>query len=131
MASELRVNTLKDAAGSNEVAMTYVANGTAKAWVNFNGTGTIAVRDALNVSGLVDNGSGQYTVNLTNALSDVNYSTSSSAGFSTSGGDDWVFMHERMDNKTTSSTRVHIADNAVSSNVDTFGVFIAIHGDLA
>ena len=38
MASELRVNTLKDAAGNNSVATSVVASGSAKAWVNFNGT---------------------------------------------------------------------------------------------
>ena len=45
MASELRVNTLKDAAGNNSIATSFVANGSAKAWVNFNGTGTIAISD--------------------------------------------------------------------------------------
>jgi hypothetical protein len=42
---------------------------TAKAWVNFNGTSTIAIRGSLNVSSLTDNGTGNYTINLTNALS--------------------------------------------------------------
>ena len=56
MASELRVNTLKDASGNNSVATSVVFNGTAKAWVNFNGTGTIATRDSNNVSSLTDNG---------------------------------------------------------------------------
>jgi len=73
MASELRVNTLKDAAGSNEVAMTYVANGTAKAWVNFDGTGTIAARDSFNFSSLTDNGTGDYSVTITNAMSNNDF----------------------------------------------------------
>ena len=46
MASELRVNTLKDASGNNSIATSFVAQGSAKAWVNFNGTGTIAARDS-------------------------------------------------------------------------------------
>ena len=50
MASELRVNTLKDASGNNSVAMSTVAEGSAKAWVNLNGSGTIASRDSFNVS---------------------------------------------------------------------------------
>ena len=78
MASELRVNTLKDAAGNNSVAMQYVANGSAKAWVNFNGTGTIATRDSLNTSGLVDNGTGDYTVNIASAMGNNDYSVSGS-----------------------------------------------------
>jgi hypothetical protein len=44
-----------------------------KAWVNFNGTGTVAIRAAYNVSSITDNGTGSYTVNITSALIDVNY----------------------------------------------------------
>ena len=45
----------------------------ARAWVNFNGTGTVAIRASGNVSSITDNGTGQYTVNFTNALADANY----------------------------------------------------------
>jgi hypothetical protein len=45
-----------------------------KAWVNFNGTGTVAIRASYNVSSITDNGTGDYTVNFTTALVDVNYS---------------------------------------------------------
>jgi hypothetical protein len=55
------------------VQTTYVTNGSAKAWVNFNGTGTIAARDSLNVSSLTDNNTGEYTVNVTNAFGAVDY----------------------------------------------------------
>ncbi len=44
-----------------------------KAWVNFNGTGTVAIRASFNVSSITDNGTGDYTVNFTNALADANY----------------------------------------------------------
>ena len=44
-----------------------------RAWVNFNGTGTVAIRASGNVSSITDNGTGDYTVNFTNALSDANY----------------------------------------------------------
>jgi hypothetical protein len=46
----------------------------ARAWVNFNGTGTVAIRASGNVSSITDNGVGLYTVNITNAMPDVNYS---------------------------------------------------------
>jgi hypothetical protein len=46
----------------------------ALAWVNFNGTGTVAIRSSYNVSSITDNGTGSYTVNFTSALSDANYS---------------------------------------------------------
>jgi hypothetical protein len=45
-----------------------------RAWVNFNGTGTIAIRASANVTSLTDNGTGNYTVNLTTAMPDANYS---------------------------------------------------------
>lgn len=45
-----------------------------RAWVNFNGTGTVAIRGSGNVTSITDNGTGDYTVNFTNAMPDVNYS---------------------------------------------------------
>ena len=45
MASELRVNTLKDANGNNSVATSFVAGGSAKAWINYKGTSTNAIMD--------------------------------------------------------------------------------------
>ena len=53
--------------------MDTVVNGTAKAWVNFNGSGTVAIRRAFNVSSITDNGTGDYSVNFTTAMVDVNY----------------------------------------------------------
>jgi len=44
-----------------------------RAWVNFNGTGTVAIRGSFNVSSITDNGTGDYTVNFTTAMPDTNY----------------------------------------------------------
>ena len=46
----------------------------ATAWVNFDGSGTVSIRDQLNVSSITDNGTGNYTVNFSTALADANYS---------------------------------------------------------
>ena len=46
----------------------------ARAWVNFNGTGTVAIRGSGNVSSITDNGTGDYTVNFTTAMPDADYS---------------------------------------------------------
>ena len=70
--STLRVNTLQNTSG--------VEVYTAKAWVNFNGTGTVAIRAAGNVSSITDNGTGDYTLNFTTALADANYSVSGIIG---------------------------------------------------
>ena len=51
----------------------------ARAWVNFNGTGTVAIRASGNVSSITDNGTGDYTVNFTTALADANYSANATA----------------------------------------------------
>lgn len=45
-----------------------------RAWVNFNGTGTVAIRASGNVSSITDNGVGDYTINFTTAMPDANYS---------------------------------------------------------
>ena len=45
-----------------------------RAWVNFNGTGTVAIRAQFNVSSITDNGTGDYTVNFSTAMPDANYS---------------------------------------------------------
>jgi hypothetical protein len=54
----------------------------ALAWVNFNGTGTVAIRSSYNVSSITDNGTGDYTVNFATALSDANYVCLATASFS-------------------------------------------------
>jgi hypothetical protein len=74
MASELRVNTLKDASGNNSVATSVVAKGSTKAWSKLDGTGTISFFDSYNHSSVTDNGTGDYTHTLTSAMTDGNYS---------------------------------------------------------
>jgi hypothetical protein len=51
----------------------------ARAWVNFDGTSTVAIRASGNVTSITDNGTGDYTVNFTTALADVNYSVAGCA----------------------------------------------------
>lgn len=85
--STAKFNTLQNAAGSISVPVDTVVNGSAKAWVNFNGTGTVAIRQAFNVSSITDNGVGDYTVNFTSAMADANYSAfASQSSFVSSGG---------------------------------------------
>ena len=70
--STLKTNTIKN---TDDVEM-YLA----KAWVNFNGTGTVAIRAAGNVSSITDNGTGDYSVNFTTAMPDANYAVSVAFG---------------------------------------------------
>ena len=93
-ASEIAIDKLKGvtAAGSMLVVgeggtnTTNLQQGLAKTWVNFNGTGTIAARDSFNVSGLVDNGTGDYTINFSVSMSNANYSPSGTTSVVNDGG---------------------------------------------
>ncbi len=72
--STLKIDTLEDLSAAQTVDAAYIVHGTAKAWCSFNGTGTIAINNSLNVTSLTDRGTGSYTVNLTNAMTDALYS---------------------------------------------------------
>lgn len=71
--STLKINALQAVAGGATVPIADVINGTARAWVNFNGTGTVAIRASYNVAGITDNGVGDYAPTFTNAFPDANY----------------------------------------------------------
>lgn len=71
--STLKCTTLSKQDGSASVPVDTVVNGSAKAWVNFNGTGTVAIRASFNVASITDNGVGDYTVNFTSAMPDASY----------------------------------------------------------
>ena len=71
--STLKVNTLTDTAATKSVPIEDVVNGVARAWVNFNGTGTPAIRASYNVSNIIDNATGNYTIEFDTAMSDTDY----------------------------------------------------------
>jgi hypothetical protein len=79
MAGTLTISTLNDSSGvlATQNGMT----GIAKAWVNFDGTGTPAIRGSFNVSSITDNGTGDYTVNFTTAMANTNYAVAGAARF--------------------------------------------------
>ena len=82
------------------------ASGLAKAWVNFNGTGTVAIRASFNVSSITDNGTGDYTVNFTTALADANYTyTLSRRQESGQGGSGFIVIGSETFAPTTSAFR--------------------------
>jgi hypothetical protein len=83
------MSTLVTQTISNGTVSTSSANviqGCAKAWVNFNGVGTVTIRASYNVSSITDNGTGDYTVNFTNTLPDANYAALATAQPDTSAG---------------------------------------------
>ena len=76
--SDIRAGTISDAAGTGPITLT--GQSAAKAWVNFNGSGTVAIRDSLNVGSITDSGTGEYFVNFFNNFSNVNYSATVGSG---------------------------------------------------
>jgi hypothetical protein len=86
----------------------------ARAWVNFNGTGTIAIQASLNVSSITDTGTGEYTINFTVAMSDANYITLYTGGPATSF--DTRAFHNISDSFTitTSAVRIYTMDIAAA-----------------
>jgi hypothetical protein len=78
-----------------------------RAWVNFNGTGTVAIRGSGNVSSITDNGTGDYTVNFTTAMPDANYNVVFGAGSTTSlSGIYFATGREAQTSPTTSAYRL-------------------------
>jgi hypothetical protein len=77
MAGTLIANTINTDTGvfTTNNALT----GVPKAWVNFNGTGTVAIRDSFNVSSITDNGTGDYTINFATAMPNANYAVTLTA----------------------------------------------------
>ena len=78
-----------------------------RAWVNFNGTGTVAIRASGNVSSITDNGTGDYTVNFTTAMPDTNYGiTAYSRSDSALTAYSYSITSNSADTKTTSALRI-------------------------
>jgi len=132
---KIKADTLEHStAGSLDTS--YVVNGSAKVWVNFNGTSTVAIRGSNNVTSITDNGTGDYTANFTTAITDANYAVTNgftpytSTNFTTYGA-----IHgsaaSGATTKTTSTIRVEYKNVANDSNFyDAAEINVVIHGDL-
>ena len=92
-----------------------------RAWVNFNGTGTVAIRASGNVSSITDNGTGIYTVNFTTAMPDANYAFMGSGGQN----DDSTLLVVCTGLLTTSAARLHTTYTNSSGNYDTVNTHVA------
>ena len=90
--------------GAGATAVGFGDESPIKAWVNFNGTGTVAIKDSMNVSSITDNGTGNYIINFTVAMNDTNYATAF-------GGDDNniapSLVYEKAGSRTVSSVEIY------------------------
>jgi len=110
---ESQVKTATNATGSAPV---YAC----RAWVNFDGTGTVSISASGNVSSITDNGTGNYTVNFTTAMVDANFAT----GFSVNLGASFNDVSTRLQNRTTSS--VDILHNEATNPTDTNDLCVSV-----
>ena len=136
MASILKVNTLTGVTAAGTIAVTAeggtvttnLQQGLCKAWINFNGGGTIAIRDSFNITSITDNGTGDYNITIANDMANANYSTLFGGG---EGGD--ADSGGRIPNLAIQTTSVmdvfcrNLENSAVDGVVQNLGFF----GDLA
>tara|TARA_R100000388_G_scaffold90840_1_gene72504 strand:+ start:810 stop:1214 length:405 start_codon:yes stop_codon:yes gene_type:complete len=134
MASELRVNTLKDASGNNSVALSTVAEGSAKAWCSYDGSGT-TFADSFNMTSATDNGTGNYTFTIANDMNNADYAATSIIHPSTSTS---PAMHtceaDCSSGYLAGSLRVECAFSTTSASRTEFDptkCAVVFHGDLA
>ena len=124
MAGKIVADTLEHSTAGS-VTTDYVVNGSAKAWVNFNGTGTIATRESLNVSTLTDNGTGDYKVTFTASLSTSDFGATASNGEGSTHGTRIMTINEQASSSQT------IMSQTPSTYDDTTIVCLDVKGDLA
>ena len=106
----------------------------AKSWISFDGSGTVSIYDSFNVSSLTDNGVGDYSITMTNAMSNANYSVVANAGLGTSA---YLTTHIHvkvpsgfMQDPTTTVYRiVNSKDGGASGAEDTTRVACSVFGD--
>jgi hypothetical protein len=136
--SEIKVDTLTGKTSAGDITVTseggaatmQLQQGLAKAWVNFNGTGTIASRDSLGVSGLVDNGTGDYTVTMSSAMATASYSFLGTASQATTGNNGQMVSILESTVPTTTVLRFRTQQDGIGVT-DSQYVCLAVHGDLA
>ena len=121
MAGTLTISTLSD--GTNSTSSTNCIQGSAKAWIAYKGTSTQSIYASYNVSSVTVNGSGNYTINFTNAFADTNYSANCSSGVST-GSAGWPVWY--VGTRNTTNLTVRMGDYSGPTAADTAYVAVSI-----
>ena len=107
--------------GEGNSTTTNLQQGLTKVWVRFNGTSTVAVNDSLNVSGLTDHGTGDYQVNFTNNMGNVNYANTSNSNNA-----------HALNGNANSADNLRVGTyNSSTSLIDSSRVMSDANGDLA
>ena len=133
MASLLKVDSLTGVTTAGSISVTGEGNSTttnlqqglAKAWMDLNGSGTIALRDSNNIASVTDNTTGDYTASYTSAMSNANYSALNSCGVSSV-----ITASVRQHTIAAGSYRLEMNETGGAAADSTY-VHLGIHGDLA
>jgi len=110
----------------------YIFNGVAKVWAKLDGTQAAAsmIQDSFNVGSMTDSGTGKHIINYTNNMSTVHYSYTAMAR--QDGSDDRaIIVSQEEDDGTDTSNLPITTQNDGGSYVDTAGIGVTLHGDLA
>lgn len=126
--STLRTDNVSNSTGTLSTSMTNVVNGSAKAWVNFNGTGTVAIRGSHNVNSITDIGVGTYALNFTTAMLNTDYLLLSGTHDDNVAATFGYQSGTYLEFKTTTSIRVRVAQEpgAGFQLVDRQGIYCVI-----
>ena len=128
MASELRVNTLKDASGNNSIATSFVAGGSAKAWTNIDMT-TPTTNDSFNQSSINDLATGRFTSSLTTSLVNSDYAVTASGMDPTEAS---TASNRTADGTPVSTSQLYVRAAAYDNTAnDVPGAGVMAQGDLA
>ena len=126
----LKADTLTHSTAGS-LATNFVVNGSAKAWVNFNGTSTLAIDDSFNMASVTDNGTGNYIPAATNSMGNTNYSFSL-AGREQSGGHGGYIGLNDSDNQTASGFQIRCRQGTSEGTGDDRALVTTTYfGDLA
>ena len=98
----------------------------ARAWVNFNGTGTVAIRASGNVSSITDREAGSYRVNLTTAMSDANYAVTATGRFATGSGNALTVNTYDLNANSTSGFDLLVFDTGGEFIVDCSEIYAVV-----
>ena len=134
--STIQVNAIQSSTGTQEVTQTTIFSGTAKAWSNLNGTGTIAERDSFNISGYIDHNVADYTFAISADMGDANYASIGMVRGTQSYGaiQAATVVAAQSTAPATDGLRVTtpaVGDNNVRANIDSDYTMVALYGDLA
>ena len=128
--STLKVNTIQDSSASNASTTEQIFQGRAKVWINFDGTGTVSTRDSFNVSSLTDNGTGDYTISFSTAMSNDNYAVTTTQPAQHDFTQAILGIEQDHTNAfATGSIRVQSVKTGNNNAVDRDVQCVVIHGD--